>query len=157
MIISKMIRYITFSVLLCFFNYSFADPTDYLCKVSGSFYDLEGKGILNETVSLSLDVNLGYTFIRIIGSEHTETTMSSGAVGKSHSFDSGPSTSSWGNSSSGSLIDVTNGWNQKKSHLWSQSRFGFNQKTKMLSFSSDTYKDINVIAHINYSGLCVKP
>ena len=128
-----------------------AESVDYLCKVKGSFYDFDARGNINETISMSLDINnSGLSFIKLNGSENTEMSLHFGQVGKSFS---GPV--SWSNFSSGKTIDVINSNSIKGGD--SQTRFTFNRLTKVVSANYDYFSSSGHLVHKNFSGTCVIP
>lgn len=152
-----MLRLSVFSLLLLTMGNSLAETGEYLCKVNGSFYDPESSSNIKETISLSFEFTSHFYTVKIIGSEHSEVTMSLGAPGKSLNHEGVDTSLSWENRSVGTVVDLIESMRYNKVDMQAQQHLIFNKKTKMLSFTRDNYKGTNSIARVNYSGLCFKP
>lgn len=134
---------------------AFAVPVDYVCKVSGSYDDFGSMGKINETISVTIDTKIVYQ-VTIIGSERTQAIFIAGSPGSSSDYEGEVQTSHRSNNSSGSIIDINNGWSARKRSMSSQSNISFNRKTGIISYNLDTFNDGSIAAHTNYSGSCKK-
>ncbi len=148
-----MLKLTTIFLSILVANNVLADSVDYLCKVKGSSYDNDTKGKINETISLSLDINnSGLSFIQVIGSEHTEMNLSFGQTGKTFKGQ----VVSWSNYSKDKTIEVLNSHVQKGGVEF-QTRFIFNKLTKVVSATTDFYTGSGAVMHKGFSGTCTTP
>lgn len=132
-----------------------ADTVDYLCKVSGTYSDLEGKsGKINETVSVTITKNPNTTIAEIIGSERTKGNLVMGKAGQTFESDHGISSTFNRNSSSGSSIRLEEKNFFKNTGSTFSYEFLLNTNTKIISVVYDTSAGANTLAHTSFSGAC---
>lgn len=132
-----------------------AEPVDYLCKVSGTYSDLEGnRGKINESVSVTITKNPNTTVAEIIGSERTKGNFVMGKAGQTSESDQGIYFHFNRNSSSGSSIRLE----EKRSFKTTGSTFSYefllNTNTKTISVVYNTSAGANTLAHTSFSGTC---